>query len=541
MTVLHFCDKIKCDTKTHLYAFNTSRRIINMEKKLYKLTKKQIRYSKIKDIIDRTAGVVGTVLLSPVFLGIVIAIKKEEGIKAPVFFKQKRVGKDQKLFNLYKFRTMKLSTPKDTPTHLLSNPEQYITSTGKFLRRSSLDELPQFLNIIKGDMAISGPRPALWNQDDLIAEREAYGVHQIKPGLTGWAQIHGRDELEIPVKAKLDAYYLQHFGIWIDIKCFFGTIFSVLKSDGVVEGGTGELNKKINTNQNVECNKTFYDISKNVLITGANSYIGMNIEENLKISTNCDVRTVNMVGVDPADIDFSSVDTVFHVAGIAHRKETKENAHEYYEVNRNLAIKTAKAAKNNGVKHFIILSTMGVYGMTMGKINENTPLNPVNHYQKAKAQADEKLLALASDDFKVCIVRPPMVYGKGCKGNYQSLRKFALKFPFFPQYNNSRSMIHIDNLASIIVAIIVNEVSGVVLPQDREFVNTSDMVRNIRIINKKKIVTTKLFNPVIRIFMPKITPLQKVFGSLIYEQNTNVPEEWLVHKSLEETIRATEE
>lgn len=218
-----------------------------MEKKLYKLTKKQIRYSKVKDIIDRTAGVVGTVLLSPVFLGIVIAIKKEEGIKAPVFFKQKRVGKDRKFFNLYKFRTMKLSTPKDTPTHLLLNPEQYITSTGKFLRRSSLDELPQFLNIIKGDMAISGPRPALWNQDDLIAEREAYGVHQIKPGLTGWAQIHGRDELEIPVKAKLDAYYLQHFGLWIDIKCFFGTIFSVLKSDGVVEGGTGEMKKMAET------------------------------------------------------------------------------------------------------------------------------------------------------------------------------------------------------------------------------------------------------------------------------------------------------
>lgn len=215
-----------------------------MDKKYYTLTKKQARYSKIKSIVDKTAAIAGTVLLSPIFLGIVVAIKKEEGIKAPVFFKQKRVGQDQKLFDLYKFRTMKLSTPKDTPTHLLSNPEQYITSTGKFLRRSSLDELPQFLNIIKGDMAISGPRPALWNQDDLIAEREAYGVHQIKPGLTGWAQIHGRDELEIPVKAKLDAYYLQHYGLWIDIKCFFGTILSVLKSDGVVEGGTGEIKKQ---------------------------------------------------------------------------------------------------------------------------------------------------------------------------------------------------------------------------------------------------------------------------------------------------------
>lgn len=140
-----------------------------MEKKYYKLSKKQLGYSKIKSSIDKAAAIAGTVLLSPIFLGIVVAIKKEEGIKAPVFFKQKRVGQNQQLFDLYKFRTMKLTTPKDTPTHLLSNPEQYITSTGKFLRRSSLDELPQFFNIIKGDMAISGPRPALWNQDDLIS------------------------------------------------------------------------------------------------------------------------------------------------------------------------------------------------------------------------------------------------------------------------------------------------------------------------------------------------------------------------------------
>ena len=248
-----------------------------------------------------------------------------------------------------------------------------------------------------------------------------------------------------------------------------------------------------------------------------------------------------MVGINPDDIDFSSVDTVFHVAGIAHRKETKENAHEYYEVNRDLAIKTAIAAKSSGVKQFIILSTMGVYGLTTGKINLDTPLNPVNHYQKAKAQADEILLKMASEDFKICIVRPPMVYGKGCKGNYQSLRKFALRFPIFPQYNNMRSMIHIDNLSAIIVAIIAKEISGVVLPQDKEFLKTSDMVKNISLANKKRIFMTKLFNPIIKVFMPKITPLQKVFGSLIYEKNTNVPEEWLVHKTLEETIKATEE
>ena len=213
-------------------------------KEYYQLTQSQKTYAKIKTVFDRCAATAGLFLLSPVFLAIIIMIKREEGVKAPVFFKQKRVGKDQKYFELLKFRTMRLDTPHDMPTHLLTNPEQYITGIGKILRKYSLDELPQFINIIRGDMAISGPRPALWNQYDLIEEREAYGVHQLLPGLTGWAQIHGRDELEIPEKAKLDAYYLHHFGLWIDIKCFFGTILSVAKSDGVVEGGTGEMKKQ---------------------------------------------------------------------------------------------------------------------------------------------------------------------------------------------------------------------------------------------------------------------------------------------------------
>lgn len=213
-------------------------------KQYYKLTKGQKFYYRVKSIGDRIVGMVGLVVASPVFLGIGILIKKEEGLKAPVFFKQKRVGKDQQYFELIKFRTMKLSTPKDMPTHLLTDPTSHLTSCGRYLRKYSLDELPQFINIIKGEMAVCGPRPALWNQDDLNAEREAYGVHQIKPGLTGWAQINGRDELEIPEKAKLDAYYLRHFGVWMDLKCFFGTIFSVLRSDGVVEGGTGSMKSK---------------------------------------------------------------------------------------------------------------------------------------------------------------------------------------------------------------------------------------------------------------------------------------------------------
>lgn len=139
---------------------------------------------------------------------------------------------------------MYIDTPKDMPTHMLSNPDQYITKAGKFLRKTSLDELPQIINILKGEMAIIGPRPALWNQDDLIAERDKYGANDIKPGLTGWAQINGRDELEIDVKASLDGYYVEHMSFSFDVKCFFGTITSVLKHEGVVEGGTGELHKE---------------------------------------------------------------------------------------------------------------------------------------------------------------------------------------------------------------------------------------------------------------------------------------------------------
>lgn len=174
--------------------------------------------------------------------GIALAIKIDS--PGPVFFRQKRVGKNKELFEILKYRTMRTDTPKDMPTHLLSDPDQYITKTGKFLRKSSLDELPQIYNIFAGKMSIIGPRPALWNQDDLIAERDKYGANDIAPGLTGLAQISGRDELEIPVKAKLDGEYVAKMGLSMDVKCFFGTIFSVLRSDGVVEGGTGEMNKK---------------------------------------------------------------------------------------------------------------------------------------------------------------------------------------------------------------------------------------------------------------------------------------------------------
>lgn len=194
-----------------------------------------------KRIFDFVLSLIGTIVLFPFFIifGIIIFIDNP----GPIFFTQKRVGKNKKLFRLIKFRTMKTKTP-DIPTHLLENPEQYITRVGKVFRKLSIDELPQIWNILVGQMSIIGPRPALWNQDDLIAERDKYGANDIKPGLTGWAQINGRDELEIPVKAALDGEYVKGLSFGFDCKCFFGTIATVFKHEGVVEGGTGELHKQ---------------------------------------------------------------------------------------------------------------------------------------------------------------------------------------------------------------------------------------------------------------------------------------------------------
>lgn len=199
-------------------------------------------YRYIKRIIDILLSGLAIIILSPLLLILCIAIKLDS--PGPIFFTQKRVGIHKTYFQIYKFRTMRTDTPKDMPTHILANPEQYITKTGRFLRKTSLDELPQIFNIFKGDMSIVGPRPALWNQDDLVAERDKYGANDVTPGLTGWAQINGRDELEIPVKAKLDGEYVKKYGFTMDVRCFFGTFLSVLRQDGVVEGGTGSMKGK---------------------------------------------------------------------------------------------------------------------------------------------------------------------------------------------------------------------------------------------------------------------------------------------------------
>ena len=195
----------------------------------------------LKRAIDLVLSAMGILILAIPMLVLIVAIKLDS--PGPVFFTQKRVGIHKTHFNILKFRTMRIDTPRDTPTHLLENPQQWITKVGAFLRKTSLDELPQIFNIFAGRMSIIGPRPALWNQFDLVEERDKYGANDVRPGLTGWAQINGRDELEIPVKAKLDGEYVENLSFGFDCKCFFGTIISVLKHDGVVEGGTGELHK----------------------------------------------------------------------------------------------------------------------------------------------------------------------------------------------------------------------------------------------------------------------------------------------------------
>ena len=196
----------------------------------------------IKRVIDIVLSLIGILCLGIPMLVVALIIKIED--PGPAIFKQKRVGKNKEFFQLYKFRSMRMDTPHDTPTHLLENPEQYILKSGKIIRKLSIDELPQLFNILKGDMSIIGPRPALWNQDDLVAERDKYGANDVLPGLTGWAQINGRDELEIPVKARFDGEYVKKESFLFDLKCFFGTIGKVFAGDGVVEGGTGEMKKK---------------------------------------------------------------------------------------------------------------------------------------------------------------------------------------------------------------------------------------------------------------------------------------------------------
>lgn len=536
----------------------------------------------VKRALDVAISAGALVALSPALAATALAIKFDS--PGPVLFKQKRVGKGKKLFEIYKFRSMRADTPADVPTHQLGDPSARITKVGAFIRRTSIDELPQLANILKGDMSFVGPRPALWNQYDLIEERDRYGANDVVPGLTGWAQVNGRDELEIPVKARYDGEYAADVNFGMDARCFLATIGAALAGDGVVEGGTGQMAEAEQAlteeqqdalvppeklEQEVRVGAAVaggvaaagiagaaalavrhakgrgakvpkaakpgksrvlpvalattaaavvgacvaYDARKKrelevispvsnqpqmsgaehsepeppsrpirVLITGADSYVGTHVEAWLaKWPGRFEVDTVDMKDPSWRECNFSGYDTVFHVAGIAHAdvgSVTEEQKAAYYAVNTDLAIECAKKAKAEGAGQFILMSSMIVYG---GKawVDASTEPAPANFYGDSKWRADEGVRALAGDGFRVCVLRPPMIYGRGSKGNYPQLAKLASTLPAFPEVRNRRSMLHIDNLCEFVRLAIEDCAEGVFFPQNDEHVCTSDMVREI--------------------------------------------------------------
>ena len=279
---------------------------------------------------------------------------------------------------------------------------------------------------------------------------------------------------------------------------------------------------------------------KKILITGANSYIGTSFETyiNENFSTEFSVDTLDMMDRSWRQYDFSKYDVVFHVAGIAHQKETKENVHIYYEVNTDLAIETATKAQKENIKQFVFLSSMSVYSLNGGCISLETLPNPTSTYGKSKLYAEEGILKLASTSFKIAIIRPPMIYGKGSKGNYSILAKFAKSAPIFPQYKNKRSMLYIENLCQFIKLIIDNNDTGYFYPQNAEYVNTSNMVYQIALNSGKHIFMTKLFNPLIWIFR-KHRIIKKVFGDMYYEQSMSKYKENYNNVSFEKSIEKT--
>lgn len=529
----------------------------------------------VKRGVDKLLSFGGLVALSPVFAALSLAIYVDD--PGPVFFTQKRLGQNKQYFKLHKFRSMKMCTPHDVPTHMLENPEQYITKVGKFIRAHSLDELPQIWDIFLGNMSVIGPRPGLWNQDVLTAERDKYGANDIKPGLTGWAQINGRDELEIPDKARLDGEYVRNMGVKMDAKCFLGSVGVFAKDDSVVEGGTGEMKKKesasrisrhytdgkspeeltghIGFGEPVEVDAT---TEKKVLITGAGSYIGEAFcSYAAEYYPVLKIETVEMLDGSWREKDFSEYDIVYHVAGIAHADvgnvddATKE---KYYAVNTDLAVEVCEKAKAEGVKQFIFMSSMIVYGESapygkMKIIDENTVPVPANFYGDSKLQADVAVRELADDSFKVMVLRPPMIYGRGSKGNYPTLAKLARKLPVFPNVENERSMLHIDNLCEFLCQIMlvkeVKENAVVLIPQNAEWTKTSQMVKEIAKVSGKKVGLLKALEPAV--WLGGKVPgrigglVNKAFGNSCYSLNlSNYSGIKYQTTSLIESIKKTE-
>ena len=523
----------------------------------------------IKRGLDIILSFGGLVILAPIFAIVSLAIYIDD--PGPVLFTQKRLGQNKKYFKLHKFRSMKMSTPHDVPTHMLDNPEQYITRVGSFCRRHSIDELPQIWDIFIGNMSVIGPRPGLWNQDVLTAERDKYGANDVKPGLTGWAQINGRDELEIPEKAKLDGEYVSKMGVLMDAKVFLGSLHVFGKDDSVVEGGTGEMAKvgrhytdgktpeeligHIGFGEPVELDT---ETEKKILISGAGSYIGETFREYAgEHYPALEIDAVDMIDGSWREKDFSAYDIVYHVAGIAHAdvgKVDEATKAKYYAVNTDLAVEVCEKAKAEGVKEFVFMSSMIVYGDSAPfgvkkVIDEYTVPVAANFYGDSKLQADVAVRSLADDNFKVIVLRPPMIYGNGSKGNYPLLAKLAKKLPLFPNVDNERSMLHIDNLCEFLCQIMLaKEVKGnaiVLIPQNAEWTKTSEMVKEIAAVGGKKMKLMGIMKPAVLVggkVPGKIGGLiNKAFGNSVYDHQISVyPGLNYQTTSLKESIKKTE-
>lgn len=281
---------------------------------------------------------------------------------------------------------------------------------------------------------------------------------------------------------------------------------------------------------------------KKVLITGANSYIGTSVEEYITehYPDECVFDTVDLRDETWREKSFAGFDVVFHVAGIAHQKETKKNAESYYKINRDLAVEVATKSKDEGVKQFVFLSSMSVYGLLVGRITKDTELKPKSNYGKSKLQAEEGILPLQDDNFKICILRPPMIYGKDCRGNYQSLRKFALKMKLFPYVKNERSMLYILNLCEFVRLIISNGDSGIFYPQNSEYTNTSEMVKIIAEANGRKLRLVSGFGWLVKFFGLFLGLVKKAFGSLTYDKEMSVYGQDYIKYSVKESIDSCE-
>ena len=566
------------------------------------LTRHRSAYEKYgKRAMDKALSFGGLVVLAPVMGTIALAIKIED--PGPVLFTQKRVGQDKQYFKLHKFRSMKMSTPHDVPTHMLENPEQYITKVGGFIRKHSLDELPQIWDIFVGNMSVIGPRPALWNQDVLVAERDKVGANDVKPGLTGWAQINGRDELSIADKSMLDGVYTKSLkaggteALKMDLKCFAGSIHVFNGDDSVVEGGTGamagstkgKLREGVpeqDPEEHFACDYKFtvnHNAHKNILIVGSGSYIG---ESFVIYATEhyCDNFTFTTVDTLPGENGKSELDSltldqlanfdiVYHLAGIAHADVghvddvTKE---KYYKVNTDLAITAARRYKtaleeSGKTGLFVFMSSMIVYGDSApyGEekiIDRHTSPSPANFYGDSKWQADKGIRSIADSTMQVAIIRPPMIYGKGSKGNYPTLSKLARKLPVFPDVENKRSMLYVENLCEFLCKMFLSTVSDensenknikeqinslIFIPQNPVYTKTSDMVKNIAEAGGHHISVVKALNlfVVLADKVPgKVNGLvDKAVGNNSYDLSLSMYDGLEYQKySFEESIKLTE-